>query len=336
MSRKMFVSVVLNTSKVFSSSLNKSAGIGVRRNLHTANVPVKEVKIPTRWNGHIAAKLWGNENERPILALHGWQDNAGTWDPMAPALAAKRPILAIDFPGHGLSSWYPKGMQYYPWDLPRLVYYIKKHFNWDKISLLGHSMGSIAAMRFASTFPDDVDFYVAIDSLIYDDYDLNLVVANFPKIIQKTEIAQTRIDTPAPCYAMSEVIDRWHKGTNGSVTKESVPHLLKRGAKESPSEPNKFYISRDPRLKNILFCPDDKNLVKVLVSRLKCPTLYIKARDSPYASDEYSTELRELIASTNPNFEWHNIPGTHHLHLNDPERVTPLIMEFLQKYKFIT
>lgn len=71
----------------------------------------KEVKIPVKW-GHVSGKLWGNENEQPILALHGWQDNAGTWDTLAPLLYKKRPILAIDFPGHGLSSWFPPGMSF--------------------------------------------------------------------------------------------------------------------------------------------------------------------------------------------------------------------------------
>ncbi|CAH2074062.1 unnamed protein product, partial [Iphiclides podalirius] len=78
------------------------------RKLHTNDDIPKEVKIPVQW-GHIAGKLWGHENEQPILALHGWQDNAGTWDTLAPFLYKKRPILAIDFPGHGFSSWFPTG-----------------------------------------------------------------------------------------------------------------------------------------------------------------------------------------------------------------------------------
>lgn len=72
---------------------------------------VKEVQIPTDW-GHIAAKLWGKEDQRPILALHGWQDNAATWDALIPQLPESCSILAIDFPGHGNSSWIPKGSQY--------------------------------------------------------------------------------------------------------------------------------------------------------------------------------------------------------------------------------
>lgn len=69
---------------------------------------VKEVQIPTDW-GHIAGKLWGSGQQRPILALHGWQDNAATWDTLIPLLPKDISILSIDFPGHGLSSWYPKG-----------------------------------------------------------------------------------------------------------------------------------------------------------------------------------------------------------------------------------
>lgn len=32
----------------------------------------EEIKIPVPW-GHIAAKLWGPKNRRPILTIHGWQ-----------------------------------------------------------------------------------------------------------------------------------------------------------------------------------------------------------------------------------------------------------------------
>lgn len=61
--------------------------------------------------GRLSAKLWGTDQRRPILALHGWQDNAGTWDPIAPMLCKNRSILALDFPGHGYSSWIPPGKE---------------------------------------------------------------------------------------------------------------------------------------------------------------------------------------------------------------------------------
>ncbi|XP_028041894.1 probable serine hydrolase [Bombyx mandarina] len=303
----------------------------ISRKLHTDEIPVKEIEIPVQW-GRLSAKLWGTDQRRPILALHGWQDNAGTWDPIAPMLCKNRSILALDFPGHGHSSWIPPGMQYYSWELPRLIMYLKNYFKWDKVSLLCHSMGSIAGMRYASVCPDDVDIYIAIDSLIYDDYDLHLVVDKYPKILEKSLFAQTRLEEEPPSYTLEEITKLWHLGTTKSVALESVQHLLKRGAKESKRYPNKYYISRDARLKYTLFNPESKKFVEALIKRLKAPTLYIKAIDSPYASDAFSVEMREIIETNNDKFECHFIPGTHHVHLNSPETVAPLIQSFLKKY----
>ncbi|VVD03590.1 probable serine hydrolase [Leptidea sinapis] len=333
MAKRGISSIVHNSINCYIKSIS-----GIRtsqfKSLHTGNVPTKEINIPVQW-GHISCKLWGNEHQRPMLALHGWQDNAGTWDPLAPMISDKFPILAIDFMGHGLSSWIPPGLQYYIWDLPRLILTIMNYFKWDKVSLLGHSMGSIAAMRFASTFPDDVDFYIAVDSLIYDDYDLNQVVENFPRILRKLHQVQMLLDKEPPAYTMDEINQKWHLGTNKSVDIESVKYLAQRGVKPSSSDPNKFYFSRDSRYKYTLFNPESKKFVETLIKRLKCPTLYFKGIDSPYASDPYSVEMREVVEKNNPNFECHFVPGTHHVHLNNPERLAPHIIKFLTKYQFI-
>lgn len=203
----------------------------------------------------------------------------------------------------------------------------------EKVSLLSHSMGAIAAMRFATVFPDDVEFYIAIDSLIYDDYDLNAVVENISKTMRKGLIAQTRLDKEPPLYTFEDMIKIWHAGTRKSVALESVPHLLKRGAKQSKTDPAKYYFSRDSRLKYSLFNAEDKKFVEALVRRLKCPTLYVKAIDSPYSADAYSIEMREILEQTNENYEFHFVRGTHHVHLNNPELVAPLIENFIQKHK---
>ncbi|XP_052750653.1 probable serine hydrolase [Galleria mellonella] len=308
--------------------------ITTRRFSHNTNqVQTKEIQIPVQW-GHIAAKLWGNENERPILALHGWQDNAGTWDPLAPLISKHRSILAIDFPGHGCSSWVPPGIHYYAWDLPRIILYLKEYFKWEKISLLCHSMGAIAALRFSCLFPDDVDFFIAIDSLVADDYDLNIFIDKYPSVLRKINLQQTRLNEEPPSYTLEEIAKIWHLGTRKSVTMESAHILLKRGAKQSKKDPNKYYFSRDSRLKYTLFTPEKKIFVETLVKKLICPTLYIKAIDSPFSCDEFSVEMREIIAKNNEKYECHFVPGTHHVHLNTPELVFPLILNFLQKYNF--
>lgn len=47
-----------------------------------------------------------------IIALHGWQDNCGTFDELIPLITTKAVIVAVDFPGHGRSSHLPVGIPY--------------------------------------------------------------------------------------------------------------------------------------------------------------------------------------------------------------------------------
>lgn len=48
-----------------------------------------------------------------ILALHGWLDNALSFDSLASCLPASWCIVAVDFAGHGLSSHRPEGTFYH-------------------------------------------------------------------------------------------------------------------------------------------------------------------------------------------------------------------------------
>ncbi|NWY05249.1 SEHL2 protein, partial [Nothoprocta ornata] len=71
-----------------------------------------EVKFPVPW-GHVAAKAWGPAQGHPVLCLHGWLDNANTFDRLIPLLPAGHRYVAMDFSGHGLSSHRPAGSLYH-------------------------------------------------------------------------------------------------------------------------------------------------------------------------------------------------------------------------------
>ena len=60
----------------------------------------------------LAAKRYGSSNKPVLLALHGWLDNADSFVPLVNALSEQQvltdyQIIAVDWPGHGLSQHRP-------------------------------------------------------------------------------------------------------------------------------------------------------------------------------------------------------------------------------------
>ena len=64
---------------------------------------------PVEWhvNGlKIAGLAWGQPDRTPLLALHGWLDNAASFAILAPMLDQYY-VVALDLTGHGLSACSP-------------------------------------------------------------------------------------------------------------------------------------------------------------------------------------------------------------------------------------
>src|SRR6185436_20177979 len=67
---------------------------------------VARVELEVAPGQTVSALRWGTAPPELVL-LHGGGQNAHTWDTVA--LALDRPLLAIDLPGHGHSSWWEGG-----------------------------------------------------------------------------------------------------------------------------------------------------------------------------------------------------------------------------------
>ncbi|GBP10888.1 tRNA methyltransferase 10 homolog A [Eumeta japonica] len=278
-------------------------------------LPVKEIKIPTEW-GFIAGKLWGNDQQRPILALHAWQDNAGTWDTLIPLLSKEHSYLAIDFPGHGQSSWFPPGMHYSCWNWLRTVTIVKDHFKWDKVSLLGHSMGGTVCTKYAGLHPEFVDMSIVFENLILEDVyvstenRMKFYLQNVRKQLLKMNSMQKHYDKEAPSYLYEEAVQMYHLKTNRSVSLESAPYLIKRGTKASHNDPNKICFSIDLRVKNIsIVTPNDISSV-TYIKNIKCPFLFIKGTDSKYGLKELNIYVEKLLPKINDNFGFFDSNGS--------------------------
>ncbi|XP_036787278.1 serine hydrolase-like protein 2 isoform X4 [Manis pentadactyla] len=99
-----------------------------------------ELKLAVPW-GHIAAKVWGSQQGLPVLCLHGWLDNANSFDRLIPLLPKDFQYVAMDFGGHGLSSHYSPGFPYYQQNFVSEIRRVTAALKWNRFSLMGHSFG---------------------------------------------------------------------------------------------------------------------------------------------------------------------------------------------------
>jgi pimeloyl-ACP methyl ester carboxylesterase len=95
-----------------------------------------------------------------VVLLHGAGLNAHTWDTTALALGA--PVLAIDLPGHGDSTWRDDA-DYRPRTLAPDVILGIEEWAAAPVVLVGHSLGGITAAAVAAQRPDLVASLVLVD-----------------------------------------------------------------------------------------------------------------------------------------------------------------------------
>lgn len=179
----------------------------------------------------ILGKWWGDKNITPVLAIHGWQDNANSFDNLLPLLNLSS-VLAIDLPGHGHSSHFPEGKNYDFGSYLILLHRIFKYYNWTSVALLGHSFGAALSFFYSSIFPKNVKWLISFEcarSL------LTTVKVNPPLIYSSSldsflRIEKNKKNKHAPAYKLSSLIAMCIEGSLGSVSSaESAITLLKRG-----------------------------------------------------------------------------------------------------------
>lgn len=122
-----------------------------------------ELHIPLR-HIELASKAWGNPADPPILAVHGWLDNAASFDHLAPLLEGHY-IVAIDLAGHGRSGHRPAGTWYPYADFIDEIGETMDQLGWQDADLLGHSLGATLVSVFAAISPQRVRRLLLIEGL---------------------------------------------------------------------------------------------------------------------------------------------------------------------------
>lgn len=112
-------------------------------------------------NNSSASKTVGSNGNEPILFLHGITTGWGGYVPMACAMGAGRDIILVDLESVKLNSLefqMPTPQQF----SEKLIHILDRH-NIERVSLVGHSFGSMTAGWFLRHHPDRISHLTLID-----------------------------------------------------------------------------------------------------------------------------------------------------------------------------
>lgn len=286
----------------------------------------EELKIEIEW-GHIAGKWWGPHGTRPILLLHGEQDNAGSFDRLVRHLPSIHSYLAIDWPGYGHSSHLPNNLTYSVDTFVSILEKIRVKFEWTHFSLVGHLMGATVGFVYAGTFPEHVDLLISLSIL-------PPCSMAHQHGIERVTMESVHFNGEPPLYTVRELVNRTVSGSKGSVRPERTIYLIRRTIKQSNVQPDKYYYLNDIRTQQLGKMIFSEKFCLELVNKMKnIPHLFLKTNYYRFEGQASSSKFIECLKRKNKHFVWHNVRGTHHVHLNQPERVSILISKFLQEFK---
>lgn len=260
----------------------------------------------------LAARGHGPETGRPVLALHGWLDNAASFDRLAPLLLDWR-IVALDLPGHGHSGHRPSGCRYHFFDFVDDTLAAADMLGWRQFDLLGHSLGAAIAGCLAAAVPERVARLMLIDGL----GPLAEPPTQLPARLARALSERRRPSSEPRVYPDIEQAARTRQRATG-LSPGAARVLAERGIRPVPGG---VTWRSDPRLLRTSPSYLTEEQVRALLTAIRAPTLLVRARDG-FLRKRLSQAGR---LSTVPVLDVVELPGGHHLHLEDPEPVAEVL-----------
>jgi pimeloyl-ACP methyl ester carboxylesterase len=250
--------------------------------------------------------------------LHGWLDNAGSFDLLAPLLPACH-LVALEAAGHGFSDSRSADSSYNIWQDVGDIHDVAQALGWQRFSLLGHSRGAAISMLFAGTFPSRVDRLVLLEGGLPIVGEATEAPANLERVLERTRELRGRGGRifESREQAIAERVDGFSPVTTAAAEILARRSLL--------AVAGGWQWQADQRLKagsELRLTPE---LVSAFVERVSARTLCIMAEQSPFADLALYTETLKRFAQ----IEMRRVAGRHHFHL---EGAAPAIAAEINRF----
>lgn len=258
----------------------------------------------------LRAQVWGDPAAPPLLALHGWLDNAGSFALLAPRLAMTYRVMALELPGHGHSDHPAVGSGYHYVDHVQAVLEAADVLQLARYTLLGHSLGAGIASLVAAAAPERIERLLLIEGLGPLGDDDSATLRRFRAVLTP----RTESRRPLRVFRNIEEAVSARCLVSGMPPAQARP-IVERGLIEAAGG---WRWRNDPRLTQPSAVRLAETQVHALLRGIEAPTALLLS--SPATSYLPSLPMQARAACV-ANITVCHMDGGHHLHLEHPEAV---------------
>jgi len=262
---------------------------------------------------------WGGSGT-PIVLVHGLASSLTIWNFVAPVLAERFRVLAIDQRGHGLSSK-PEdgyGFEEVGADLEAFVELI----GLERPVIVGHSWGGSVAVRFGVDYPEMTRGLVLVDGGFID-RGKDVTWEQAEREMRPPEIDGT------PVERFKQFMRNW-------------PHLKPIWSEELADMVLYNFDVRDGKIYRRLTIPNHMKIARTifeqraseLLPRVTAPVLIIPALKEPESDEErrwqeYRQQGLEAVKAARPNIDVHPmLDSIHDVPIQRPRELAEVIGTF--------
>ena len=266
----------------------------------------------------IAVRTWGAEDGIPVLALHGWLDNAASFERLAPMLDGCF-VVAPDLVGHGRSDHRRHDSGYYLWEHAEDMLAVTDSLGLSQFHVLAHGMGTgvaslLAAMTSGIVSMTFLDGMGAPFTVAEDDRVQHLARAyRLKRMVQRSQLpgfAEPDVgrfeDLDIALAQRRERLDT--ELSEGAARLLALRDLLQLG--------DGYCWRHDPRLVLPEPMPLTERDACDLLNQIRCPLYLLFGRQGAFTGEAFTR--RQAALPSQAKVSWH--PGGHHFHLDAPDR----------------
>lgn len=236
---------------------------------------VRRQSVEVGQGRHLSAIVWG-DSPPEIVLLHGGAQNAHTWDSVA--LVMKRPLLAVDLPGHGHSDGGPNGSRSAD-DMADDAAKVIEELAPDARGVVGMSMGGLTSIVLSDRHPELVRRHVLVDVTPGVNATKSRAITDF-------------INGPENFSSFHEILSRTiehNPGRSASSLRRGVLHNAVR--QDDGTWVWRWARHRPPPGEGVMSVPDFAGLWDA-IEREKVPLMLVRGMRSAVVDDVDEEELR--------------------------------------------